>query len=54
MSKLTLSRKQKRLIRLVVAGGLGYALGKLCEILPASHQFFCHLAAKILAVLGGS
>lgn len=46
-------RRRRWLIRssfVLVGIGLGYA----CSSVPASWQFFCHLTAKVFALLGGS
>lgn len=43
---------RKALIRLLAAG-VGFGLGQLCNYLPEEFQMPCHIAAKLSAFLGG-
>ncbi len=47
------SKRKRRFLRLVIAGGIGLALGQLCPHLPVKLQPACHWAAKLVNLLGG-
>lgn len=45
---------KRRILRLLIAGGIGIALGQLCPHLPEKYQPACQWAAKLATLLGGS
>ncbi len=49
-----LEARRRRLARIAAAALVGIALGEICPLLPPAAQAVCHIAAKVLAVFGGS
>lgn len=48
-----LSRRKRRIIRIVLALATGGVLGQLCPFLPIRAQVVCHIAAKVLSIVAG-
>ena len=49
-----ISNRRRRLVRVFIAGVVGFGLGQLCPHLPAKLQPTCQWAAKIIGLLGAS
>ena len=47
-------KRRRRIVRVVLAGLAGLALGQLCPHLPEKLQPACHFAAKIAGLFGAS
>lgn len=46
--------RRKAVIRWGLRIGAALLIGAICPLLPAEKQVFCHFAAKVLAIFGGS
>lgn len=54
-SHLRLTKKLRaKLLRALVAGGVGVGLGFLCRFLPEEYVEICRMLAKVASMLGGA